>query len=429
MNSIECTNHLGLTKTQYCETCNQLMCMKCQLGHNKDKAEKHPICSVNDIAMRCAEILESRRKSVDIGDITYQQLSVSKVTLTKHAEEAEKLKASLKKEINDIIDEFFASAILRPISDLMEEFAKVENEVKAAQAFSEEITTQIDSIISLYYTEKNYTEVCEKYLILSKELTPSFDFSTNLEQVQNRISDFKLHDVITEVKVSIWDLLTNSMFIEAGCAKCKKGFPKKKCPKCKTPFLLCEVCLKRPCISCGNALPQKELCNKCTPDIKACDKCLDYAQKICWTNGFKTMQGGSGVWSTFCTTKPLPKYFRCSVKIHEYNNPQSGWRYVGLSANSCTDVGSYFSKAVAWWALHNNNGIWSKSDGYKGRGGVTYEKAGDIVTIIYDREKTIKFEVNGKDTGQSFQYIEGPFYLACADCSHSHFEIVDLTFL
>ena len=148
-----------------------------------------------------------------------------------------------------------------------------------------------------------------------------------------------------------------------------------------------------------------------------------------WTNGSTRFRGGSNNWITFCSNKPLPKYFRCNINIHEEYDPNQAYRFIGISTYLCDGLGRYYDSSNNWYALNHSEGICWNIINPLGRGNVTFGKANDIVSIIYDKSKRLTFEVNNVNIGKYIEKIEGPFYIACADASNSLYEILEVVSL
>jgi len=340
------------------------------------------------------------------------------------------VKSKLKEGICKQIDEYFDNGFGKSVSELSKEYENMINLLSNAKTEAKSGASMIEKISNLLYKQQNFSEIISIYKKLNTvaPIQKPCD-TTTIEKTQEKISKVKFKELAEEIKEKFSKILQEINIFEYGtCEKCKKEIKIMKCVKCGLRNRkLCENCYVLKCKKCNMDIATNGFCEKCYDKKELCNKCENEVNKITWTNGQKIIQGGNGVLKTFCSNKILPEFFKCKIKAHQAFNPNSGNRFIGLSRNQCDeDNGNYYCKSTDWYAIHNNVGAWSKTDGYKKRGALTYGDAGDIVSVIYDRTKSIKFEVNGVSTGQSFDNIEGPFYLACSDNSNSTYEIIDI---
>ncbi len=72
----------------------------------------------------------------------------------------------------------------------------------------------------------------------------------------------------------------------------------------------------------------------------------------------------------------------------------------------------WHNKEIKDCYVYNSNGY--KSDSFRPtRYGDEYS-VNDIISVIYDKNKSVFFEKNGIDMGVAFENVEGPFYLAAS---------------
>eukprot|EP01022_Parablepharisma_sp_SALTPOND_P020349 TRINITY_DN3688_c0_g1_i1.p1 TRINITY_DN3688_c0_g1~~TRINITY_DN3688_c0_g1_i1.p1 ORF type:complete len:297 (-),score=10.33 TRINITY_DN3688_c0_g1_i1:127-1017(-) len=295
------------------------------------------------------------------------------------------------------------------------------NEVKKVKLQAKNGERLIQEVMNLLYKKQDYKGICKIYKKESTELKGKMHNATEVKlkyTMQLKSSSKSLQNYLE--KLPFWIRIGYIQNAKDGCRELYVKMQEK----------LYDSCRRRSCLICNKRITAKKLCEECDSNATMCENCKNELNSITWTNGQKVIKGGNGSGLMFCSNKTLPAYFKFQIKVHEAYDPNNGYRFIGISENQCDEIGGYYNKSKAWWAIHNNHGAWSKSNGYKGRGTVTYSNAGDIVTVIYDRTKTIRFEVNGISTAQAFDNVDGgPFYLACVDGSNSHYEILDITIL
>jgi len=61
---MDCSIHSECLKSQYCATCDELMCIQCQMEHTESKG--HTGISVNDIALMTMKKIKENMKNMDV---------------------------------------------------------------------------------------------------------------------------------------------------------------------------------------------------------------------------------------------------------------------------------------------------------------------------------------------------------------------------
>eukprot|EP00826_Nyctotherus_ovalis_P024103 TRINITY_DN1862_c0_g4_i1.p1 TRINITY_DN1862_c0_g4~~TRINITY_DN1862_c0_g4_i1.p1 ORF type:complete len:405 (-),score=102.91 TRINITY_DN1862_c0_g4_i1:87-1301(-) len=384
-----CDVHKGCVRDHYCEECKELMCMNCRETHS----DGHPIDAVANIAAKASGNLEAIIKDMSTGKKQLAEEIQLKKDVLGEAKKMEETKESLKEMAGKLIDRLFETKIESDMNKFMSQLNKVTNNLAAANYRVPEILKKKEYLSDMVYRERNYQEVCAVYLeeppsdlIMSKHVEAFEDVKEKLEKLE-----------IMKSTMQIKEILDEHINFTLECRECKKS-------------LIDDV-----------------LGKKATLSAKVCEACKEKIAGINWTNGTKITQGTDPAWLTFSSSELMPAYFKCRVKVHQAVAPEKGNRFIGVSKNKCDSTDGYFNTSENWWALHNDKGIWSKDAEGGERGKVTYQNAGDIVTVVYDKTKKLRFEVNGVSTEQSFDGIEGPFYLACADATASQYEIIEIT--
>jgi len=380
-----CTFHKGFIKSQYCETCDTLVCLKCQVNHTKD--DGHNVIGINDIIVKIMN-------KVKENDYKYNEerleggIDVAEILASK-SDHIIELKDEIKKEVNEIIEEVFEAQVLSRLDILSDQYQELINKFGTTNVYHIEHTQEL--LNTLLYKDHNYQKIVEMYKDVSSKKNSVMEHLVSVKEIQLELA--RLANVVENIRIKIKNDIKSALRPDVWERELEKilGLAEKD--------------------QIYNTLATKSnIVNN-------------------WTNGSKIHKGGDKDWVTFCTEWHMPSYFKCSVKIKEMRDPEEGGRFVGVSTNKCNGKGSYYEHSNNWWALNNNLGLWCKDKFGQGRGKVTYGDDNDVVTIVYDRSKRLSFEVNGISTDDYFDNVQGPLYVACADRTNSHYEIISILML
>lgn len=153
---------------------------------------------------------------------------------------------------------------------------------------------------------------------------------------------------------------------------------------------------------------------------------------LVWSNGSKTFRIEKNGWESVISSRELPKYFTVNVKVIKLNGvdkcSNSGLGITTeskIAPNSCIGI-----KATEYAIMPKTKGdcfIYSGCYDDPINYGMEYSD-GDIISIVYKKDNTLSFAINGVNQGVAFRNITGPFYLmASLFFSGSQFDIITVS--
>lgn len=381
-----CEVHRNLPRTQYCKTCKTLMCMVCRELHTK--AESHSLIPLETIGIRVRERLQKAIDEAAVDEGIQNRKNKLKKKLLEDSEQTLLAKKVLKETMCNFIERVFQHALEEKINEIglnVEELNIDNSKVKELEEIK-------DSIVSLIYEEKEYKKVCDLYEKPTEAEVETGNYIKSTDTLKGNLEKVSTAKVLEEIKERF---AVNLNFL-AQCAECKKDIIGEFLRKGKKLSL-------RYCVECSR--------------IKT----------IVWANtSTRTFTGTASQWTTFCTNQMMPDYFECRIKLTNNNYLHGSYKSIGVSGNRCNASGGFYNLAENWWAIRDNSYLYGKNYTSKDKAKVSFGNNGDIVTIIYDRTKSLHFEVNDIDTGLSVGGVEGPFFVACADFTGTQYEIVEI---
>jgi len=375
---------------QYCMDCNKLISSMDKLDHSPF----HKIESISNIAMETIENLKTRQMKMKTEINRAKTAEKLFEDYTSDFKKVNEVKSFLKQRFEQIIDEIFEAKLWNRAKTLMSKITLICNEAENCKEKSKNIEEEIKNVNKFLHESYSYEEISDLYKSLPYESDPSIDFS-GLTRIKEELDSLEIKKKAKSIEESIESALNFDM----------------------------------QCIVCRRSTIDDMLEGKRNFSNKMCTECEESIHEIKWTNGTRIFKGSEETWSTCCTERLLPPYFKCRIKILEANK---GEKHIGLASKKCDSDDGCFDKAKNWWTFSNTKGI-CKDGKTMGETEITYGNKGDIVTVIYDKSKELVFEVNGINVKKSFGlfkksfWIEGPFYLACADNSGTQYKLLEIT--
>jgi len=382
----QCNKHRGNISSQYCETCDVLMCLTCQISHSEK--EGHNVLGISDVAFKALKKLQENNAEIIAEDLIAENGQDIEIALASYTTTLIEVKQEMKNEVCELIDEVFGKRIESKLKELADQYKRVASQFGFIKLDYTNIETQPEEINRLLYKNYDYKKIIEIYKDLPNKQGLALRKLKSLKLIKEEVARYiRIADTMKDrFKNAIHSALDPDIW--------------------EAQFL-------------------KQL-NLNDNDYLYTQLAKEFTGTNLWTNGSNIYQGGRDEWKTFCSDLIMPRYFKCRIKIHECSDPNEGGRFIGLSKNKCDDIGMYYGASIEWWAFNNNIGLWCKDKSGRGRTNVTYGRRDDVVSVIYNSSKKITFEVNGVLVDDSFDDIEGPFYLACSDRTNSRYQILDI---
>ena len=135
---------------------------------------------------------------------------------------------------------------------------------------------------------------------------------------------------------------------------------------------------------------------------------------------------GTDQWKAISCSQLLPHHFTIKIRINNYT--RDTFSYLGLCKDNFQTAQSksspWLDNQLAYKSTGNvyfyNKPTISGNKGYDGNG--------NILSISYDKNKRVMFEVNGEKQPISVDNLEGPFYFwASLYYTNSEIEIIEVT--
>ena len=146
--------------------------------------------------------------------------------------------------------------------------------------------------------------------------------------------------------------------------------------------------------------------------------------------GRKFKKLGTPEWMSKCAGEPLPSMFRIRVRINKFTEQCFG--YFGVCRKKFGDTqGEPIPLEENQWACTTNGFIYQNREGRTKYmlGNDSCSKDRDTLSIILDKEKTLRFEVNGKKQPMNFEQMPLGDYYFCSSLyfEGSEIEIIEVT--
>ena len=209
------------------------------------------------------------------------------------------------------------------------------------------------------------------------------------------------------------------------CHKCIKS--KENEPNYTAMFNDCKKCKRLECIEClsfcGNC--KYGLCQECLPSKGNCFWCKEIkkASGMLWETTKNTVLKHAGnKWCNFYSSTLCPEYFAAIFKIVKFESGDMTGICIGISKNRREATGNYdfLGHKPDEWGYNGNQFIFNS--GSQKAHGRTFKKD-SVIKVIYNRDRTLSWEIDGKKADASYQNLEkekvtasykdidGPFYL------------------
>eukprot|EP00826_Nyctotherus_ovalis_P002573 TRINITY_DN10518_c0_g1_i9.p1 TRINITY_DN10518_c0_g1~~TRINITY_DN10518_c0_g1_i9.p1 ORF type:complete len:255 (-),score=17.03 TRINITY_DN10518_c0_g1_i9:44-808(-) len=181
----------------------------------------------------------------------------------------------------------------------------------------------------------------------------------------------------------------------------------------------------------GQPLPKREKLNTVQSDrenlarmenigikVKLCESTilpnLQVADFV-WSNGSCTFKQERNGWLSLLSLKPLPKHFEVHIKVVELRGtPMCSNGGIGVTTKSNIIPKSCIGNDSTEYAIMPQCSGECFIYGGRNANPVPYGREyinNDVVTVVYRKDRTLSFEINGEDQGVAFRNVEGPFYL------------------
>ena len=145
---------------------------------------------------------------------------------------------------------------------------------------------------------------------------------------------------------------------------------------------------------------------------------LTYKEEIdefLWSNNSKSFTANKDGWRSLISSRQLPEHFSVSIKVIELrgvDNCSNGG--IGVTTQSTITPKSCIGNKDTEYAIMPQYKGGCFIYGGKNNNPINYGKEyknGDIITIIYGKNKSLSFVINNENQGVAFENIKGPFYL------------------